>query len=114
MKIFQFDRAERIVTHHGSTGLVATRIAAGHGEVRLTCLTVSPGGTIGTHPATDGQLFLVIAGDGWTAGPGGERVSLTAGWGVRWEPGEVHTSGSETGMTALAVEGAPLDLFEPG
>jgi Ca2+-binding EF-hand superfamily protein len=113
VEIIQFDRAERIITFHGSTGFTATRIAAGQGEVRLTCLNLEPGGIIGTHPAADGQLFLVIAGDGWIAGPGGERVPLAAGWGVRWEPGEAHTSGSETGMTALAVEGAPLDLFEP-
>jgi hypothetical protein len=113
MEIFQFDRAERIVRAHGSTGLHATRIAAGPGQVRLTCLSVEPGGVIGTHPATDAQLFLVIAGDGWTAGPDGERVPIAAGWGVRWEAGETHTSGTDTGLVALAVEGAPLDLFEP-
>jgi hypothetical protein len=113
VKIFQFDRAERVIQAHGSTGLRGTHIAAGQGEVRLTCLSVEPGGFIGTHPATDGQLFLVIAGDGWVAGPDGKRVAIDAGWGVAWEAGEVHTSGSDTGMTALAVEGAPLDLFEP-
>ena len=79
----------------------------------LTCLTVEPGGVIGTHPATDPQLFLVIAGEGWTVGPDGERVPITAGWGVRWNSGESHTSGTETGLTALAVEGAPFDLSKP-
>jgi hypothetical protein len=113
VEIFQFDRAERLIEFHGSTGFHATRIAAGQGPVRLTCLNVEPGGVIGTHPAADGQLFLVIAGDGWASGPDGERVPIGSGWGVRWHPGEVHTSGTDTGMTALAVEGAPLDLFEP-
>ena len=113
MEIFQFDRAERIIEAHGSIGLRATRVAAGPGQVRLTCLNVEPGGVIGTHPATDAQLFLVISGDGWTAGPDGERVPILTGWGVRWEAGEVHTSGTDTGLVALAVEGAPLDLFTP-
>jgi hypothetical protein len=81
--------------------------------VHLTCLTVEAGGVIGTHPATATQLVLVIAGEGWTAGPGGERVPITAGWGIRWEAGENHTSGTETGLTALAIEGAALSLFEP-
>jgi hypothetical protein len=27
--------------------------------------------------------------------------------------GEIHTSGTEAGLIALAVEGSPLDLFEP-
>jgi hypothetical protein len=59
------------------------------------------------------QLFLVIAGQGWVAGPDGERMPISAGWGVRWDAGEIHTSGTEAGLTALAVEGRPLDLFEP-
>jgi hypothetical protein len=113
VEIFQFDRGERIVESYGSRGLRATRVAAGTGQVRLTCLTVAPGGIIGTHPATDSQLFLVIAGHGWAAGPDGERVPINAGWGVRWDAGETHTSGTEAGLIALAVEGSPLDLFEP-
>jgi hypothetical protein len=113
VEIFQFDRGERIVQSYGSQGLSATRVAAGTGQVRLTCLTVAPGGLIGTHPATDAQLFLVIAGQGWAAGPDGERVPISAGWGVRWDAGETHTSGTEAGLIALAVEGSPLDLFEP-
>ena len=32
---------------------------------------------------------------------------------TRIAAGEVHTSGTEAGLTALAVEGGPLDLFEP-
>ena len=79
----------------------------------MTCLTVKPGGVIGTHPATGTQLFLVIAGQGWVAGPDGEHVPIATGRGVRWEAGENHTSGTETGFTALAIESAALDLFEP-
>jgi hypothetical protein len=40
-------------------------------------------------------------------------VPITSGWGVRWDAGEAHSSGTEAGLTALAVEGAPLDLSEP-
>jgi hypothetical protein len=114
VEIFQFDRLERNIQVHGSIGLQATRIAAGQGRVGLTCLNVAAGGVIGTHPADGPQLFLVIAGDGWVAGPDGSRVPIATGWGVRWQAGEVHTSGSDTGLVALAVEGGPLDLFEPG
>ena len=113
VEIFQFDRGERIVESYGSHGLRATRVAAGTGQVGLTCLAVAPGGVIGTHPATGAQLFLVVAGQGWVAGPDGERVPVSAGWGVRWDAGEIHTSGTEAGFVALSVEGAPLGLFEP-
>jgi quercetin dioxygenase-like cupin family protein len=113
MEIFRFDRAEKTIDYHGSVGLVATRIAAGHGEVTVTCLTVRPGGTIGRHPSTGPQLFLVVAGEGWVAGEDDERIPITSGFGVRWEPGEMHSSGSAQGFTAISIEGAPLTLFEP-
>jgi hypothetical protein len=113
LRIFQFDRAERLLGHHGSVGLHAARIASGVGEVGLTCLSVEPNGIIGTHPASAAQLFLLISGEGWAAGSDGRHVAISAGQGVRWDAGEVHTSGTDTGFTALAVEGASLDLFEP-
>jgi hypothetical protein len=40
-------------------------------------------------------------------------MPIASGWGVRWNAGEEHTSGTDAGLIALAVEGAPLDLFEP-
>jgi hypothetical protein len=113
VEIFQFDRGEKIIEMHGSEGLRATRIAHGEGQVHLTCLSVAPGGVIGMHPAVNTQLFLIMTGQGWVAGPDGEQVPITTGWGVRWDAGENHTSGTATGLTALAIEGALLDLFEP-
>jgi hypothetical protein len=71
MEIFRFDRDEHLIGAHGSIGLHATRIASGDGGVTLTCLALRPGGTSGTHPTTGDQLFLVIAGSGWVAGPTG-------------------------------------------
>lgn len=47
------------------------------------------------------------------AGPDGTRVPVSAGDGVRWEAGEVHTSGTDTGFTALDVSALSLSLFEP-
>jgi hypothetical protein len=113
LHVFQFDRAERPITRFASTGATATRVAAGDGAGFVTCLTIAPGGAIGTHPAPVRQLFLVLAGEGWVAGPDGQRVPPAAGWGVCWEAGEEHTSGSETGLTALAVEGDTLELYAP-
>jgi hypothetical protein len=113
VEIVRFDRGEKAIDAFGSRGLLATRIATGGGRVNLTCLAVEPGGVIGRHPAREAQLFLVIAGEGWIAGPDGEQVPIATGWGVRWEAGEIHISGTETGLTAIAIEGASVDLFEP-
>lgn len=113
MQIFHFDRGEKVIDRYASEKLRATRVAAGVGQVQLTCLALAPGGVIGTHPATETQLFLVIAGEGWVAGPDGQRTPISVGWGARWEAGEEHTSGTDAGMVALAVEGGTLDLLEP-
>jgi hypothetical protein len=113
VEVFQFDRGERDISYHGSHGLTATRVAAGAGQVSVTCLNLGSGGLIGTHPASGTQFFLVISGAGWVAGNDGRRVPIGAGWGVRWEEGEEHTSGTDGGLVALAIEGAPLELFTP-
>jgi hypothetical protein len=113
MEIFRFDRDERVIRAHGSIGLHATRIASGDGDMSLTFLAVRPGGIIGAHPTTADQLFLVIGGSGWVAGADGIRHAIQAGQGVHWGAGEVHTSGTDTSLTALAVEGSSLGLFEP-
>lgn len=111
MQLFRFDRAEKLIDRFGSVGATATRVAKGDERFQLTCLTIAAGGTIGEHPAPVRQIFLVIAGEGWVAGPGGQRVSVAAGMGVQWEPGEEHTSGSDTGMTAFALEGTSTEVF---
>ncbi|GAA1966901.1 cupin [Kitasatospora viridis] len=115
MQLFTFDRAERLISRFSSTGAHATRVATGGepGPVHLTCLTIEAGGAIGTHPAPTDQLFLVIFGRGWVSGPDHVRHPVTAGTGVHWSAGEAHTSGSDSGLTALALEGPDLSVYEP-
>jgi quercetin dioxygenase-like cupin family protein len=69
-----------------------------------------PGGKIGEHVAGCGQLFLVINGAGWASGADGRRVDLAAGRGVYFERGELHSKGSETGMTAVIIQVTELAL----
>ncbi|WP_441246828.1 cupin domain-containing protein [Kitasatospora sp. McL0602] len=113
MEIFRFNRAERVIDRFDSVGATAAPVATGGGTVHVTCLVIEPGGTLGTHPAPVDQLFLVIAGEGWVAGPDGRQMAISAGDGVRWEADEEHTCGSAVGLTALALEGSSLDLFIP-
>jgi len=114
MQIFIFDRKEWRIPQFDSIDAFATLIAHGEhaGGVRVTCLTVEPGGVIGTHPAVGGQMFLVVSGSGWVSGPDGERCPIQAGQGARWDEGEVHTSGTDAGFTAIAIEGPTLEIFE--
>lgn len=113
IKVFTFDRTEHEVTAHGSAGLHATRIAQFTEGARATCLTVSPGGIIGAHPAVSHQVLLIVAGSGWVAGEDEVRVAVGAGQAAAWGPGENHTTGTDTGLTAIALEGGPVFIFEP-
>lgn len=114
MQIFTHDRDEHEVTGYDSVAVHATRIAQFTEYARATCLTVGPGGLIGAHPAGSHQVLLIVAGSGWVAGGDGAHVPVSAGQGVYWESGEVHTTGSETGLTAIALEGGPVTIFDPG
>ncbi|MGF1431520.1 cupin domain-containing protein [Kitasatospora sp. LaBMicrA B282] len=113
MRLLPIDRAEHLITRYGSTGAAATPLAGGTGSYHLTCLSLGPGGTIGAHPAPIEQLFLVISGEGWIIGPDGIRLTISAGTAVLWSAGEEHTSGTDTHLTALALEGPGLGVREP-
>ena len=67
----------------------------------------------GFHVAGSHQVLLIAAGSGWVAGSDGVRIAVTAGQAAYWVPGEVHTTGSDAGLTAIALEGGPVTVFEP-
>jgi quercetin dioxygenase-like cupin family protein len=73
-------------------------------------IEIAPGGIVGQHPAVVAQLFVVVRGSGWVSGADGEREAIESGQAVLWEQGEEHESGSDTGMTVLAVEAESLDV----
>jgi quercetin dioxygenase-like cupin family protein len=100
-------QGEREVTAPGSVGARVRRLS---GDAHVVVIEVGPGGVVARHPAGVAQLFAVVRGSGWVSGGDGEREAIAAGEAVLWEPGEEHESGSEEGMTVLAVEAESLDL----
>ena len=79
-------------------------IAEGEGEAHAYVLYFEAGGEIGPHEAGFGQLFFALFGDGWVAGSDGVHQALAAGEAAFISRGEVHSKGSETGLTALMVQ----------
>jgi quercetin dioxygenase-like cupin family protein len=65
---------------------------------------MEPEGVLGRNAAPSDQLFLVVEGQGWVAGYDGERIELVAGQGAIWEEGELHESGTDSGMTVVIVQ----------
>lgn len=51
------------------------------------------------------QLFCIVAGSGWVSGEDGTRVPIRTGEAAWWDRGEIHESGTDTGMTAIVLEG---------
>lgn len=99
----------RAIADFGSTGVTLSPLARPGGAVQIARFDIAPGGQIGAHPATSPQLLVVLAGTGWASGADGQRVTLRAGQAAFWEAGEVHASGSDTGLTAIVVEAETLD-----
>jgi quercetin dioxygenase-like cupin family protein len=99
------DRIERFESH----GAWSVTLGAGSGESRVYAVHFDAGGEIGPHEAGFDQLFVVVEGSGWAAGPDGARTPLAAGQAARFRRGEMHSKGSEGGMKAIMIQVRDLD-----
>ena len=95
---------ETPITVYDSYRAYALPLGEGRGEAHAYCIRIEPGGIIGSHQAGFGQFFLVVAGSGWVSGSDGVQRPLGAGRGAYIERGEIHTKGSDTGLTAIMVQ----------
>lgn len=115
MKIYRFDAAVgRHITQFDSDFVMAgiIRVAGsevGDGAIQVGSMHIPAGGSVGYHQATVPQLFLVVAGNGWVRGEAETRRPVHAFEAAFWHTGEWHESGSETGMTAVVIEGKGVD-----
>ena len=108
MEFVELPRGELDGDEYGSHGIEMCQLArlTADSEVRVHIAWCQPGGVLGRHRAGMHQLFVVVGGSGWVAGLTGDRRSITEGQAVTWLPGEMHESGSETGMVVAIVASA--------
>lgn len=92
------------VMDYGSVAAASAQVAGGEGEARVHVVVFAPGGSIGPHEAGFGQLFVPLVGTGWIAGGDGIAVAIGPGEAGFVGRGEVHSKGSDAGMTALMVQ----------
>ncbi|MGI8588652.1 MAG: cupin [Chloroflexia bacterium] len=110
MKLYRFGPdAARHITNFGSD-FGMSMVFRGDGPLQGGCMHIGAGGLVGYHQTTVPQLFLVTAGEGWVRGEGPERTPIRSGTAAFWVGGEWHEAGSETGMTAIVIEGEGIDL----
>jgi quercetin dioxygenase-like cupin family protein len=117
MKLFRFDpEAGRNIDQYNSSGFTISKVVHLADEAVINCAYLDPDGSIGYHPATVSQLFLVVLGEGWVRGETPNKTPIKAGQAVYWDKDEWHGSGTETGMTVIIIEGVnvePAKLMPP-
>jgi quercetin dioxygenase-like cupin family protein len=110
MKIFRFDpEVGRSIEQYKSLNFMISKVAHLQGEAVVNCAYLRANGLIGYHQAVAPQLFLVVAGEGWVRGASPGKTAIKAGQAAYWQEGEWHAAGTETGMTAIIIEGANFD-----
>ncbi|TKI57698.1 cupin [Brevibacillus antibioticus] len=110
MQRFRFDQqVGKTIDRYNSVQATISRVMRTPDSVSIGCIHLGAGGIVGYHPATCPQLFLVVSGEGWVRGEGTARIPIQSGQAAFWITGEGHESGSETGMTAIVIEGDGLD-----
>jgi GrpB-like predicted nucleotidyltransferase (UPF0157 family) len=105
MDVFRFDQQVAVpFSQFGSRFALAP--LTGDGTTRVQIAYLPPGGRVGRHPTASDQLFAVVSGRGWVAGDDAARREITPGYAARFLRGEDHEVDTETGLTAVVIEGA--------
>ena len=111
MRLVRFDPATgREIDRFGSVGFRLTPLVSVP-EGRVACFHLEPGGRVGRHPAVGMQVLAVVAGSGMVSGGDGEEVEIAPGVAAVWEDGEEHETRTDSGLTAIVVEGGALDVL---
>jgi mannose-6-phosphate isomerase-like protein (cupin superfamily) len=90
-------------------GAQAASVAFGSGEAHVRLLRLDAGGWVEPHETGFGQLFVPIEGDGWVI-EGSRKAAIRVGQAAYFPRGVIQAKGSETGMIALTIQVADLDL----
>ena len=110
MRIVRFEAAKPI-TRFDSHGAMIGGIARCGGQVRLSLVTLEPGGLLGLHEAASAQLLLVVAGSGRVRGGDGASTEIVEGEAAFWEAGEPHETSTQAGLRAVVAEAESLELL---
>lgn len=92
------------IDEYGSIGFRLAPLAQGDNTFVGT-VQLAAAGSIGRHPTVRRQLFAVLEGSAIVAGSDGVETTIGVGQAALWEPGESHSTRTESGVTAIIVEG---------
>lgn len=102
--------AGQSISNYNSFSSFYSKIIKTKEPTNVGFIEIEQGGIVGYQKAPVPQFFIVVKGKGWIKGEDKTRISLKSGEGVFWEKGEGHTSGSDTGLTALVLQSENLAM----
>ena len=113
MKLYRFDRtiAEQR-TDFGSKHFGLVRILQTTTRLNVVCIYLDPGSSLAWHQAKEDQLFMIVEGEGEVIGYDKQPTIIKAGEAAFWESGEWHETRTQSGLTAVALEGSGLNPVE--
>jgi GrpB-like predicted nucleotidyltransferase (UPF0157 family)/quercetin dioxygenase-like cupin family protein len=106
VQLFRFDEEVSVPVAHGGSKFRLNRLIGPGSAVAVQVVYLPVNGLIAPHVTRSQQLLAVVAGRGWVSGKDGGRRDVKAGVAAFWEAGEDHAAGSESGLTAISIEGA--------
>jgi GrpB-like predicted nucleotidyltransferase (UPF0157 family) len=106
MDVFRFDEEVSIPISQFGSRFRLTPLTENGTTGRVQVAYLPAGGGVARHPAVSDQLFAVVAGRGWVAGHDGAPRAITPGYAARWHAGEEHEAGTDSGLTAIIIEGS--------
>jgi len=110
MKIYNFGPNHGEKIERFNSDFIFSKITRSTAEVKVSCFHLAENGVVGFHEAVTMQLFLVLKGMGWARGNFPNRIPIVEFQAVFWDTNEWHELGTDTGLTAIIIEG---DLKNP-
>ena len=110
MKIYTLsEETSKEITSFNSNNSFYSRIIKNQDPSSIGFIQIDPNGNIGRHEAPSDQLFIVISGQGWVTGKDEIKHEILQGDSALWKSGELHESGSMTGMIAIVIESENIE-----
>ncbi|WP_238653691.1 cupin [Paenibacillus piscarius] len=109
MKIYNFKPESGKPVTAFNSNFILSRIIQTVERTHIGCVYLGRQGVIGFHQATCPQLLLILNGEGYVRGEEAEYTAVCAGQAVFWEQGEWHETRTDSGLTAIIIEGDSLN-----
>lgn len=109
MTIYHFGKETGKSITAFNSEFILSRIVHSESQAHIGCAYLGQQGIIGYHQAASSQLLLILNGEGYVCGEEKEFTAVSAGQAVFWEQGEWHETRTDSGLTAIIIEGDTLN-----